>query len=177
MEYSDTTFAVSVSAGGDSSTMPGPSRKRIRRGGRRCVAYGCGNSSHTVSPWIKSLANQVYNCARCGNGDPDLNMERWRAVGGNHAMNIHHHPENTRFTECEHSLLTEDRLWFKEGYLPYISRLSSIPYICYYRYIYIAGSKATTKLRDIIYPTYMERDIRMLSSTSKMPEMRHLMRY
>lgn len=94
-----------------------------------------------VAPWINSLINQLYQCARRGNGDPDLNEEIWRAVG-NHVLNIHHHPDNINFRACEHLPLTDDRLWFQPG------------------------STAYLHLREIMYSIYMLKDIKQLSSTS-----------
>lgn len=67
-----------------------------------------------IGLWQKAITNQVYFCARREAGNAELNLQIWKAVK-NHIRNIHAHPTNPLFPECEHGELTEERTWFRSG--------------------------------------------------------------
>lgn len=65
-----------------------------------------------VRGWIRSILQQLYYCARVGNGDGDMVEAMWTAVA-NHIVNVHEH-SNERYPRCEHGQI-EDRVWLIKG--------------------------------------------------------------
>ncbi|XP_067682035.1 uncharacterized protein [Haliotis asinina] len=70
-----------------------------------------------VRPWIKSTTNHMYWVAASCKDDPDLKVDKWLSVI-NHVANKHE-GHSSKFKQCEHGPLTEERLWLKEGSKPY----------------------------------------------------------
>uniref|UniRef100_A0A8W8NUB4 Uncharacterized protein n=1 Tax=Magallana gigas TaxID=29159 RepID=A0A8W8NUB4_MAGGI len=86
----------------------------------------CGNIRH----WIKSSVNHCYWVAASCGGDSELKVQKWSSLV-QHVSNQQQH--------CEHELLSEERLWLKEG------------------------SRAHKLFREVVESRYLTRDVGKLS--------------
>ena len=79
--------------------------KSIRKKIEKAMQAG---PSESLATWKGSFITHLYWCAMTSDGNGDLIEEKWMSLLS-HVRNVHTHPENKLFKECEHGAL--DRKW------------------------------------------------------------------